>query len=392
MSSRWSFPELDGIVIREETGEWSHGSFLYDLEAEEPVREVWHQARPSEHNQNSQDWERWLEYLQSDVDAGPTLVETSKYEAIKNLSEIKGRQTAKKIQGYTEPHGNQKQWDSKYHDIVTRYFWAPSDFDLKSIKLNKEQRIYLTEQGLIPRGQARIYARAGGAIRTTLDRVHTTEEPLNDILNIFLGIAPDNVLSSMFFDPLGFIEDGVIQSVGREIADRFGFGRSNVTQPDGFLLSRSSAVFLEIKTGSNSSPSQLLKYLALAVLEEQVSGRKRQLGLLFITPRSEGAHFWPQLGLHGPEIPDGHISRPGGTELNPHVSSILENSRKHMESVASRIALAHLSWTDLVKQIDAMVAATDQQSPGGQAITRLLSGLRHAIVCHRRTGAGHLGI
>ena len=61
---KWKFPRAEGIVIDEETGEWSDGAFFNDLLSEEDqIEPIWHQAEPEVWVEDIKAWERWRSYL-----------------------------------------------------------------------------------------------------------------------------------------------------------------------------------------------------------------------------------------------------------------------------------------------------------------------------------------
>ena len=65
-----------------------------------------------------------------------------------------------------------------------------------------------------------------------------------------------------------------------------------MTQQDGFFVSRKSLIGVELKLGSASSPEQIAKYMALMEWEEQLTGRRDQLGLLFVVADTAVKKHW----------------------------------------------------------------------------------------------------
>ncbi|MCP4308854.1 MAG: hypothetical protein GY788_29060 [bacterium] len=71
------------------------------------------------------------------------------------------------------------------------------------------------------------------------------------MFNLTVAIAPDTVISSLFLEPLGFVDPGPFESLGREIGERYGCRKSeNVTQIDGVFISEKSIAGVELKLGS----------------------------------------------------------------------------------------------------------------------------------------------
>jgi hypothetical protein len=71
---RWQFPRIEGVVVRNETGEWSDTAFHNELlngDDQSPV--VWHQAAPEDDVADIAAWERWKNYLETGRDVGEAL-------------------------------------------------------------------------------------------------------------------------------------------------------------------------------------------------------------------------------------------------------------------------------------------------------------------------------
>ena len=63
-TSKWKFPEIEGVIVNYETGQWSESAFHNGmLNDDDQVPEVWHQAEPMDWVKDVEAWERWLEYL-----------------------------------------------------------------------------------------------------------------------------------------------------------------------------------------------------------------------------------------------------------------------------------------------------------------------------------------
>lgn len=86
-SPRWRFPEIEGFVVRNETGEWSTTAFWNAQEPDDPVPEVWYQAPPHEDNLDAEDWRRWVEYLETNPNAAEALLKVALFKARQKLFE-----------------------------------------------------------------------------------------------------------------------------------------------------------------------------------------------------------------------------------------------------------------------------------------------------------------
>ena len=62
-TSRWKFPDAEGIFIDEATGRWREGVFFEDEFENDEIE--WHQAEPMEWVDDIDAWEKWLQYLET---------------------------------------------------------------------------------------------------------------------------------------------------------------------------------------------------------------------------------------------------------------------------------------------------------------------------------------
>lgn len=83
----WRFPEIDGFVVRNETGDWSETEFWNAQEPDDPIPEVLYQAPPHEANRDAEDWRRWVDYLESAPNAAQALLKLALFEARRKLFE-----------------------------------------------------------------------------------------------------------------------------------------------------------------------------------------------------------------------------------------------------------------------------------------------------------------
>ena len=285
------------------------------------------------------------------------------------------------------------EWNSKYWDIVYDFYWSPKYLGFQSIGRKK----WTERDGLvcIPSNEVNkngpIYTRA---LREgeNADDLKRKEEILNHIFNLTFGIAATSVVQKLLFEPLGFEDQGPIESLGREVRTRYGWGEDNVTQQDGLFVSPASVVGVELKTGARASSSdkQILKYALLMCCEECNSGQKENAGLLFIVPEKWLHTHWQRCGV--PD--DGQIDRTF-LDLNSRkeLMTRLLNSRTNLSecaflSLLDRLKLAAISWSEFLQAMSRMVGSLDQEEQGGQTLTRLLGGLCAQITEQEGTDVG----
>lgn len=212
------------------------------------------------------------------------------------------------------------------------------------------------------------------------------EETLNHIFNITFAIAPDSVVRELLHQSAGIEDRGPLETVGREMPARLGLGKANVAQQDGLFVSPQAILSVELKLGAKTSREQMLKYLMITLLEEKRSGKRSDIGLLYITPH-DAAEVMHQAGAtEGGQLPEDFIGQFQPTKLNATARRIIESDREGMEDVASRIRLSHISWAALVSRSEDVLARLDMKSVGHQTLARLLQGFVNGVRDHKGTG------
>lgn len=282
-------------------------------------------------------------------------------------------------------------WNEKYWDIISNLYWSPKYLGLKSISREK----WKIADGLvsIPATEIRnqngpLYSRSL-KLNELLDDLRNKEEILNHLFNITFAIAGDAIISRLFCQPLGIDDNGPFLSLGREIAERFGWGlNKNVTQQDGLFVTDRSAIGIELKLDTSSSPEQLVKYAALMMLEEKRLGKQIDLGLMFIIPEKSLSDHWGSVGLSGPKIDVDFVNQINKEKLNSTIREIFENKKEQLTGALERLKLAVMTWADFRDSIAEIQKELDCARPGDQTLHRLLSGFRTQVEAHKNTGIG----
>ena len=193
-------------------------------------------------------------------------------------------------------------WNDKYWDTLEQIYWTPDYVGLKTLKPQQDPahpECLLIPRSEVPSGNS-IYTRRINS-KDIVAHLHRREETLNHVLDIGLAIAPDDLIRRLIAKPLGFDDPGPYESIGREVDLRFGI-TANAFQQDGFFVSSQSALALEIKLKSSSSPEQVLKYATMLAIEEAVTGSKQNVGLLYVVPEGTEGALWRGCGLDGPTM------------------------------------------------------------------------------------------
>lgn len=105
-------------------------------------------------------------------------------------------------------------WNRTYWDILDGFYWSPRKLGLKSIPRSKmtptEGGVIVPNELLNPTGP--LYRRVGNAA-TAYASLGSLEEPLNDVFDLTMAIASDEIRRRLLFAPLGIKDDGSIEMV-----------------------------------------------------------------------------------------------------------------------------------------------------------------------------------
>ena len=201
------------------------------------------------------------------------------------------------------------------------------------------------------------------------------------------SIAPDAVIQKAFVEPLGFIDTNSFESIGRECVSRYGWRESeNVTQHDGFFVSDTSAIAIELKLLTTSWPEQVAKYAAMFAWEELYRNTKQNLGLLYIVPEHAKAKFWQRSRFEPGSLNRNWLDRSWDKSLPKPIVKLFETNEDTVRSVLDRMKVHVISWTDLRNSLLDIQSALNQQDPGQQTLYRLLAGFLKQLSDHRDTG------
>lgn len=279
-------------------------------------------------------------------------------------------------------------WKDKYWDIVDQFYWWPRYLGMRSISqkhwIKKDDLICVPAEMVNKAGP--LYTRGRNAYDLK-SYLHECEEILNHIFDLTFSIAPDSMINDILLSPLGFTDSGPFDSLGREIAKRYGWGEmDNVTQQDGLYVSKKSAVAVELKLLSSSWPEQIIKYAALLTLEELHNGSREQLGLIFIVPEFAIESHWKKCGLKDSSVDRTFLDQTWKRKLPKAISELLANHQDHVASVLDRMKLRVISWKDLRNSMITLQATLDPAHRGDQTLIKLISGFIAQLDVHRDTG------
>lgn len=272
-------------------------------------------------------------------------------------------------------------WNKKCWGIFSNIYWTTRFIGMRSIKVARE----LADPNVVVPKSGRVYVRYGTE-GDVVKKLLSQEEVLNHFFNIAFDIASDDVISQLLCRPLGIEDRGPFESYSRGFHHtRFGWSENeDVTQPDGFFFSPRSLIGVELKLGSSTWPEQILKYLALMVCEERKTGKRGNLGLLFIVPEKVRENHLSKIGINRPSLDAEFIARL--SNLPKRIKRLFEENPIELDSVRRRVRLGSVSWTWLRDQLKHIESELDPRIRGEQTLLRLLAGLRAQIQDHKGTG------
>lgn len=280
-------------------------------------------------------------------------------------------------------------WNDKYWDMIGNLYWTPRFLGLKSIpqkswQVNGEWISIPRDRIGTSNGPLYIRTRKLADLKLYLSG---QEEVLNHFFNLAFSIMPDQVIARLLCRPLSIEENGPFHSLGRDLALRYGWKPSeNVTQPDGFFLTERSLIAVELKLSSTSWPEQLAKYLALMLWEEQKSGPRENLGLLFIIPEPALESHWETLNLQTPRLDSEVVAQFDHDRLPDRITDLFKANPVELQRLTTRLRMSVVSWSWLSRELTFIEQTLSPAIAGDQTLLRLLSGFRRQIQSHSGTG------
>ena len=278
-------------------------------------------------------------------------------------------------------------WNQKYWDILANIYWTPRYVGLESIprkKCTTSQSHICIPKNEIPTNTG-IYARKR-AEAEQVAYLRSQEETLNHVFDLTLAIAGDDVVRHLLFKPLGFDGNGPIESLGREVKERYEW-KSNVSQQDGFFVSPESLVGVELKLGSVTTSEQVLKYVTLMHCEEVITGTRQTVGLLFIVPDTSRDSIWEQCGISkSGEVDESYLDGVMPRSFAKHMKKRIEENGEAYRGLLNRMKLGVISWSDFDDSMSEIVSDLAPHRAGDQTLIKLLEGFQAQLRDHDGTG------
>jgi hypothetical protein len=277
-------------------------------------------------------------------------------------------------------------WAKNYWDTFHHLFWAPEFLGLDPIK---KEILKTLDPAFLNGSSIRYRSRKW---EETFFKLKGDEKTLNGFFDIMFSICPDSIIDDWLCRPLGISDLSQFKSYSLlEIYERYGWGTRNVMQPDGLFTSTDSIISVEIKLNAQTSIDQILKYAALITTEERISGRRKNLGLLYIVPESRLTEISRKFIAWGRPLDWKALqSHPSAPALNRYVMEIIEADETNFAGVVARLRLEVISWSYLYNKASEAQKELNPANSKEQTLYRLLEGFLEQLSEHRATGIkGH---
>ena len=254
-------------------------------------------------------------------------------------------------------------WNAEYWDLMTNLYWAPDKIGCRRI-------IDLCESC-----QKKRPAKNLRSPDNVIGRLQRLEEPLNDIFNLFLRIAPGRFPCTIFGPAFTVPFDERFEFLGQEIGDRYGFGNANITQQDVFLVGDQTLLMIELKVAAHTDLLQVAKYALLAALEERETGRRDQLLLLYLTPEKPFHKFWKEgFSNRGEMLEALRYYNPALTEKKL-LAKVFTDHHQTVADVMGRMEIGFMTYEGLANILTIERDRLDPTTMGDETLIRLIDGL-----------------
>lgn len=278
-------------------------------------------------------------------------------------------------------------WTQKYWTLLDRLYWSPQYLGLKSIPRRiwsiDGTNVSIPRDMTNPNGPLYRRIRSGNEYWTYVVR---QEEVFSYLFDLSFAILPGDVIAQIL-DPL--VGAGTHHQYemlgGKTLRERYGAKENaNITTPDGFFVAPESILALELKFNAKASLDQLAKYVMLFTAEQQKTGNRDRLNLLFIFNTSDpDSTLEKNLGVKKSQISPDLIDDLVGAVDNKVVKPYLSNHRELVKSTLSRLKVSCANWTALADALGRFSAKLDVGgSMGDRTLKRLVDGIVAEIHQH----------
>lgn len=259
-------------------------------------------------------------------------------------------------------------WNAEYWDLMTNLYWDPKRIGCRRI-------IELCDACKRKRPDKHLRSPD-----TVIGRLKRLEEPLNDIFNVFLRIAPSRFPGRLFGSAFRSPIDDRFVFLGQEIANRYGFGDANITQHDVFLAGKQTLLMVELKVGAATDLLQVAKYALLAALEEQESGRRERLLLVYLTPDKPFNRIWKEGFQNADELREALRRYDPTLTEKKTLAKIFAYHHDKVSDVIGRLEIGFMTYAGFANALNMERGLLDSDTMGDETLIRLIDGLHGELV------------
>lgn len=278
-------------------------------------------------------------------------------------------------------------WTNRYWDIVDHFYWEPKYLGLGSISqkhwIKNEDTVAVPKEMTNPTGPLYRRSRSGDDYWAY---VRGLEETFNHIFDLTFAILPGSATCQILNSITNRQDSFCFRSIGREIRGRYHWPeQSNITTPDGFFVADEAITAVELKFDAKTSQDQLAKYLFLLVCEEQKTGERPNLDLIYIFNADAVRSFEQQIGRKPDEVDSALLRFLLAECKNSTVTDFLQGNQKHAASVLNRLAITCIDWSRFASALSDYADGFGD-SDGDLTLYNLIAGLVHEIERHPLSG------
>ena len=286
----------------------------------------------------------------------------------------------------------ERRWTEMYWDVFSEIRWSPGLIGMESFKgwectVGKDGELPTKTDKKPKRSVYRQTILRDGEKddRKVTEHVMRQERGFNGLLDLVVGLTPGVVLSDLFDPFVGLNDRHDYRAFGRDLHTRFDNGSSEIgTQQDGFLTASNSILAIEIKFGASTSLGQLAKYCLLMLLEEERTGQRDSLSLLYIVPKERINRISEKIGCSLQTIDGGVADEVIETQKGRNFR-LLSERREALVELLDRLRVRVISWGDLANALRAKVNQLGD-SDGDRTLANLLVGFADEIEANPETG------
>jgi hypothetical protein len=276
-------------------------------------------------------------------------------------------------------------WTETYWDLLDRLYWSPQYLGLKSIP--QTEWTIEGDKVSIPKAMTNKSGPLYRRIRSGDEYwryVHRQEEVFNYLFDLIFAVLPGDAIAQVLHPITKADPQSEYQMFGAKLRTRYGSSHnSNVTTPDGFFVAPKSIVGIELKFNAKTSRDQLAKYLMLFAAEENLTGEREHLDLIFIFNRDPNATFKKHVGFETSDCHALPLERLTEAIQNSFASRFFRDNQARARSTLARLNVHCITWSEFAGHLSTFAMTIDANGGmGDRTLKRLIDGLLTEINRH----------